>query len=898
MQMSPGVRTRGNPTRPLRPLAVLAAIVGSAVGVSTVWAEPDPVEGQQRAEMLAAHAVARVALLDLKIVGNPSQRDYRIAKELLAIASALQPNDQTILRLYMEAAAGADDGQALRDISRRLVKLDPDDTVSLLRVVSAKISDLQTAEQRLAAYDRFVKGEGSESFDAAVRSRLALDGALLAREQGDMLGFADRLSTSIELDPTNRDAATLALTFYSAHPDDSKPTGRLDLMFQVLWTDPFDPTIYSAIVSELLSRGAYKGALRFAKLQRTIYNVQVHQVPDSDENAFDLAEWSLLGPDAVIRRLSDGLEKQRQYTMEMRKRAQEKAVALDAFPTPESVRLSASRERSRIVCAAAILDRERASIFLADLASTVGMLSRDADDPVRRPEGWSEEQATAYAGEASIDLCWLRLLTGLQLDEASKSLAALHESKQMDPSVLARFDAWLELRTGDKARAEQVLGALAPTDPLAAIGHALAAELRGDPNTAIVRNAAIARDHVGDVAGAFAATRYTVLTGERLRPSDTAKALEADAFGVPTWLDSMVENPRRVMSLEVKALRADVSPLERTPVRVTLRNTSQIALPMGPDKPLCTRLLFAPQVDMGAEILPTADLVWVANMDRRLRLLPNESVDILVWPDLGPLSFEMEWWIPRPAKIRWRVLQGFELSPQRMYDSAPQMLTADVEPLMRRLPPRAGAPFDSLQSTLQTGGPREITDVLLSLKLQIVATKMQATDSPLTPERIDQLFEVISRRAASGSLQRSTKMLVMCLSPNQKIIAQTLRLDQVIAQETDEDVLAVALVLRATGPTDPLFTTPAVLRSTRLTALAQLVKDRMEAGVPSVGTAGWNPRELVSTAPQKPAPAPPVASTSPASGPDGGANSAQPERPSRPIVPTVVPDPNPVPIVH
>lgn len=895
MQMSPGVRTRSNHTRRLRPLAVLAAIVGSAVGISAVRAEPDPVEGPQRAEMLAAHAVARIALMDLKIVANPSQRDYRIAEELLATASALQPNDQTILRLYMEAAAGADDAQALRDISRRLVKLDPDDTVSLLRVVSAKISDLQTAELRLAAYDRFVKGESAESFDPAVRSRLALDGALLAREQGDMHGFADRLSTSVELDPTNRDAATLALTFYSANADDTRPTGRLDFMFQVLWTDPFDTSIYSSIVSELLGKGAYKGALRFAKMQRFIYGVQARPIPDAEENAYDLAEWFLLGPDVVIRRLSDGLEKQRQYALEQRKRAQEKAIALDAFPSPESVRLSASRERSRILCAAAMLDRERASMFLADLSATIAGISRDAADPVRRPADLTPEQAAAYAADANTDLCWLRLLTGLQLDEAAKTLADLHASKSVAPSVLARFDAWMELRTGDKARAEEMLGALAPSDPLAAIGHALAAELRSDPNTAIVRNAAIARAHVGDIVGAFAATRYNTLTGERLRTTDVAKAMEADAAGVPSWLDSMIENPRRAMSLEVTALRSDVNPIERTPVRVTLRNTSQIALPMGPDKPLCTRLLFAPQIDMGAEIMPTADLVWVANMDRRLRLLPNESVSMIVWPDIGPLSFEMEWWLPKQARIRWRVLQGFELSPQRLYDAAPQMLTADVAPLVRRLPPRADAPFDSLQSTLQTGGPREIADVMLTLKLQIVASSKGIANIPLTPERIDQLYEVLSRRAASGLLQRSAKILAVCLAPPQKLLPQTLRLDQVIAQETDEEVLAVALVTRVSSPTDPLLTVPAVLRSTRLTALAQLVKDRIEAGQVSIGTAGLQVRELVNTAPQKPAPV--QQATSPASASDGGTSGTVPERSSRVIVPTVAPDPNPVPIV-
>jgi hypothetical protein len=876
-------------------MAAIVAVVGASIGLRTALAEPDPVEGQQRVEMLAAHAVARVALCDLKDVGTPTLRDYRIAEELLATAATLLPNDQTILRLYMEAAAAANDTTAVRDIARRLVRLDPDDSVSLLRVVSARISDLQTSDERLAAYDQFVSGEGSESFDKAVRSRLALDASLLARERGDMTGFAERLSKAIALDPTNRDAATLALDFYSPRADANEPTGRLDLMFQVLWTDPFDPSIYSSIVSELLSKGAGKGAFRFAKLQRRIYGIQQRPMPEADELAYDLAEWAVSGPEPIIRRLSDELEQQRQQAIERRKSVSERSVGADALPSPESIRLPVARERSRVVCASALLDRERATVFLSDFAASIASMTRDAADPVRRNPNLTEAQAVAQAREASIDLCWLRLLAGVQLEDAGKSLAEFRASGALDQSTLARLDAWNMLRTGDKEQAERTLATLAPRDPLAAIGHALAAELRADPNTAIVRYAEIARREVGNFVGAFATTRYSTLFGEQLPATEVSRALEADAAGVPQSLDGMVDSPRRVMSMEVTALTPDIQPIERTPVRVTIRNTSWIALAMGPDKPICTRLLFAPQVDVGSEIMPTSDLVWIANMDRRLRLLPNESVDMIVWPDLGPLSFEMEYCLPRQARIRWRVLQGFELSAQRLYDAAPQMLTTDIVPLVRRLPSRAQAVVGSLESALQTGGPREIADVILSLKLQIVQAK-DLLEKPLDLNQVDRLLEVISRRAASSSWPRASKILALCLMPSQKLLPQALRLDQVALQDTDEEVLAVALVTRAVKPNDPLFTAPAVLRSPRLAALAQLVKDRLEAGVSTFSTVPLFVTTLVSTAPRAAAPDPakPAGSGS-ASDPGSAIPTSAP--PARIITPTVPPDPNPIPIV-
>ena len=54
--------------------------------------------------------------------------------------------------------------------------LDPSDTVAQLRLISARIGQFQTAEERLAAYERFTGPEG-KGLDPAIRSRLALDAA-------------------------------------------------------------------------------------------------------------------------------------------------------------------------------------------------------------------------------------------------------------------------------------------------------------------------------------------------------------------------------------------------------------------------------------------------------------------------------------------------------------------------------------------------------------------------------------------------------------------------------------------------------------------------------------------------------------------------------------------------
>ncbi|MFA6046945.1 MAG: hypothetical protein WC718_18325, partial [Phycisphaerales bacterium] len=151
----------------------------------------DPVE-------LAPREVARLAILDLRSLNSPGPGDFAIAAGLLSIAQDLAPNDADIVRRRAEAAYNAGDNAVVDECTKRIVELDPADTVAQLRYITSRIGAYQTAEDRLAAYDALVGPKGA-ALDESIRSRLALDAALLARERGDTAGFIDRLKKAISL---------------------------------------------------------------------------------------------------------------------------------------------------------------------------------------------------------------------------------------------------------------------------------------------------------------------------------------------------------------------------------------------------------------------------------------------------------------------------------------------------------------------------------------------------------------------------------------------------------------------------------------------------------------------------------------------------------------------------
>lgn len=879
-------RVRRRVDRALAPMA-LALFAGLAIA-----SEPDPPE-RQPLEMLSAHAAARSGLLDLKIAENPTIDDFRIASEVFATACTLLPGDQTMLRLRMEAAENAGDDQTVRQIARSLVALDPKDTVALLRVISGVIGDLQTVDERLAAYDKFL-GESGQGLDDSVRSRLALDAALLYRERGDLDRFAAMLTQAVELDSTNKDAATLALAFYTQRIDD--PIGRFEwLLISVLKADPFDQATLAACVRELTAAGAADGAWRFARVLRRLADARQIELAPGEERAYDIAEWNAAGAEAVIRRLSAMVDFERNRVMEVRRQLQEMGQPTEGVPRPESIFLAPSRERVRLLCAAAIGDTERAAIMLRELTASTQRAMIELADSSRRPAEIDDAQADGLRAALQAELVWIRLFAGLELTEAAQGLDELVAGGKTDAAVLRRLGAWRLLRSSDAESARRALEA-SIEDPLCELGLALLAEKTQDKSEAVRRYFSVARAIPTELAGSYARTRLKSLAGRLPGLTETAQTLEKMAAEVPGWLEEMVESPRRVIALDVEPLRSGVSPIERTPLRLTLKNISQVPLALGSDKPINSRFLFIPVIEVGPARMLGSEYIHIVALDRRLRLLKDESVDAIVWPDLGSMSNDLEWVGSSQARIRWRVLQGFEVSSQRMFEPGPGSISAETEPLIRPAVARASAVNDALRRAIEVAGPRELSDTLQALKLQLANP-----NSGLEYADLDRLIELLARRFAS--MDRATKILVMCLLPPSKKVQPCLRIDQLAGQDTDEEVLAVLLATRVFKADDPVLTAPAVVNSTRLAALAALVKKRIEQDRPALATREPQVPQLMMSAMPRHTPAQPDPKGDAPPKPNGStpAGTVQPTQdpekpPERVLPPAIPPDHTPVPM--
>lgn len=810
----------------------LIPFVAMALGVASVSArtrtdEPPP-------SQIAARALTNAALADLRLVGGeatPTPRDYQLAATVLAVARSLSPDDQVIIRFLLEAQENAGAADQVEALTRELIRLDPGDTVAQLRLISSRIRRLQKVEDRLATYDRWLGDEGT-GIDPSVRSRLAVDAALLARERGDDQGFAERLTRALTLDVTNKDAATLALAFFSARDPD--PVGRFELLLAVLTADPIDPDTHLAIARHLAAHGANRGASRFLNNANRIRARLGRETTDSDNVESALVTWLTDGPRTLIESLHRQVADSRDYVIRQRQQLARRNEPFDGVPAPETIGLSMELEWVRLLAAVALADQNLIGPAMDEFGISAVREIQTVSEPATRPRGMSDQEATDRIRGISEEMLLARLISNTELPEIDKVMDALRAEGATSPDKLTAIEGWVRLRAGQIDAAEAAFRSLPTDDPRAAIGLCVASEIRGLKDLAIQQYTELARTEAGTLPGAFAGTAAERLAGNRVSVHTASTRLEELAAAVPAWIEGMVDGPRRFEIIDAALDRRIAGMLEPVNMTVTLRNVSPIPLAVGADRPLNSRLLVSPEVYVGLQSMPTGSLMQVVSLDRRLRLLPREQFEATFWPDSAPLSILLDHIYSRPVRIRYRLMQGFELTDNGLYSPGPYGAGFDCGPLQRTTSIKSNASDPAIVRWAETGTPRELVDAIILLRGRLMASlDMQ----PMTEETMVQTFAAAGRRLPDldPAFRRLLLVLVPPASSLRNSVTQeplTRTFEEAARSLTDPDDKALVIALRIWSVDDPHLTDSGYLTTPALENLAATVRDRLAAGTP------------------------------------------------------------------
>jgi len=754
-------------------------------------AQTEPIADSAEPEALAplvADRLARDALLLLRAMDSPRPEDYALVARLLERADGIDDANPSLARLIVRAWRLAGDEGRVIEWTRRVVREDPSDEPAVLRLISDRIARLQSIEDRRSAYERLL-GAGS-ALDPAIRSRLALDDALLAREFGDEARFLERLSQALELDPTNKQAAALAVA--TALPTADDPLERVELIANLVLADPLDPASLRDLAEAFMSVGAYSAAERFFNLARRRIIEDDPLAARAIRGRLILANWATEGTRPLLD-LLDQSERAQRHAIEQRRQA-----AIDNGDDPAEIpdyTPDALNETVRLGLTLALGDTHEARRSLDRLLALAEARQADA-----QAAGADPDEAARVRQANARERLWLRLWAGMDLDEAEADLddpEGLGEGAPLD-----LYRGVLLAQRGEIDAARELLAPLADADPRARLGLAVAAERAGDREGATHAYARVALDAAGELWGVYARARLETLRGAPVPPSAVAQRLEAYARAMPDTVDKVVNDPRSIIALRAEFVDTEPAPFDRLELRITIRNTSPIPLAVGPDAPISSDVLLAPRVSIGTRDARENLTPEVVSLARRLRLDPGESLTTTIWADRGALGTLLDRSALVAALVRIRAIQRFVVTDDARYIAADLSVSADTDPIRRRpiATPRGGA--GALPDLIRAATGRRLAETAL-LAFNVVGRARANPDAPALAEQVQAVADAFTERL--GGASAFERFMLTRLLPAESASPPFAPAVDLLRQDADPLVRLAFVMTRAADPADPIL---------------------------------------------------------------------------------------------
>ncbi len=788
-----------------RPAGAVAAagimLIGLVFGVGLVPSaagqpQSQAADGVISPEEYTARSIARVALLDLRSRVHPTPDDYVVTGKMLDVARVFAPRDTELLRGRIRAAWAAGQQDALESLTRELVRLDPADTVAQLRLASSRVRAVQTVEGRLALYDRLI-GSAGASIDPSVRSRLALDAALLCRENNNFAGFADRLALALQLDSTNKDAASLAWQMFG--PMMETPGERFELLLNLLMADPTDPNVHRWISTELALVGGFEQAQRFHNMALTLFTQADSPVADELVLESAVLRWQIEGPGVVVQTLNNQLGIMRQQAAMQIQQYQEARMPTESLPKPEEIMLSPKYNQMRLVAALMADDQATIQACLVDMQSAYEAMV----EAFQQRAGLSTEEELQRGGVELWRSLSQQLIAVAWADAQDDSFRTWIEQSAISfpkgGGPTKTLEAWAELRLGDPAVAVGLFEALDASLPLNRVGMGLAMEEAGRTAEANEIYRQLALDQPLSLSGVWARAQMREATGTDPLATPTREAMVGLASAVPGWVDRMVSDARLFMAISVELDSTSLGPTERAKLRIRLTNLAPIPLGVGGDRPINSRLMLSPRLQAGLLDEYARINAEVIELDRRLRLRPGETLEAEVWPDAGMTGWLAEVSAVETVRQMWRVLQGYRLDARGVPEAGVLCLETETERLARAPLALARATGLELADALDAAGPLQLADALATVRARVLAPA--GSKYALSDDEVRRLASIAATRY--DSLPRVGRAMMLAVLPTRTAAPGMEAFDRVAVQEHDPLLVPLALGSRVVTADDP-----------------------------------------------------------------------------------------------
>ncbi len=790
-------------------------------------------------EAAAADHAARAVLLDLGLSESPVAADYEIAALMLEIISELAPGDAELARLEAAAAFGTGDPRLLAAATSRLVSLDPSDTVAQLRLITARIASRQTAESRLEVYERFL-GPAGVSVDPTIRSRLALDAALIYRERGDLDNFVRTLTLSVDLDRTNKEALHLATSYFAGFSGDDAESlaGLLEMQLALMWSDPIDPNVHLGIARMLAIEGATREASRFHENGLAILSAAGLMEPRHIVEGLAL-QWLLDGPRAVLDRIERDLLVARDNARLRFEQDKQRDVPERLLVPPEDVFLDPLYEKVRVIAAMDAQDGKALQAGLRELDAYARFQYRKVQEATKLDDEKSRERAFRQFADTVVSIQFMRALANVDMRTLVAQVPALPQviGEEEWKQIQKPLEAWIALRAGDLETTRAFLSEIGAGTSIMRVCRAELLVAEGKPEEAAREYEFIQRNEPYIPYGAWARSRAMELTGRTDPITPAGRLMRRMVAEVPASLDQALRDPASIMSMKVDEASLAFEPGERAWLRVSMTNLTPWPLSLGPNRTISSRVLLGVFVD-DADRLVSSPQPVVVDLDRRLRIESGETVTVEARVEQGINGMIFDSADRGVIRMRWQGWQAPTLDGAGAYVAGPYSLSDSTEKFARgvRAEGRLGA--EELARAI-----REAQEpAALVAAVEGASAWLRRGDAPGAEQVVAALVE---RYAGGHPVERSLLIAALpnashapAMSAFDGAVLKETGLEAVRQDETPRVLAALTLLTRVRDADSALLDAARESGDRFLSRLAMLLEERLAGKRPSYAAAG------------------------------------------------------------
>ena len=561
------------------------------------------------------------------------------AEALVRISTGLAPDNPFIWRIALDLATTMEDGDpAAAELStlalRRLNELQPDNEVIRLRRILDTISRRQTAEDRLAIYDRLLQPESVAKLGNSVAARLAYDGALLRRRTGDIAGYERELLHAVDLDPSYPEATELAAGYFRVRAP--SPADDAEAMRVSLIANPIRTPAALGLAALCLEKGAYRSAAEILDVESEILATPKPD-PVYDGVLTDLAAafWGSGQIDAAFGLLA---KRQRMLDMNLLEQLDQNGAILS--PDERSkVKMPISPQLAATFAAlSGVLRVGDAKVALENCAfayeTQIEAFERILRDPARTDVDRDRitEQANASRLEAAVIQLWL----GGDTLKAAGWVDAASSKSPLSDDARARFDGWILLRKGEFEQARKLLEPIAERDMTAKLGLGLLLEQTGDRKGAAKAYLATAQASPNTAMGLWAREKLRGILGHPVEVVEGADKVEAAAKLPPAFLELMRDGSRKVL-VRIASRSQNLRPWDPLLFDIELTNLSEWPLAIAQEGPIADTMTVSAAVNAPGSMPSTAPLT-IVSLDQRLVIPPRQSISVPIDASLTDAS--------------------------------------------------------------------------------------------------------------------------------------------------------------------------------------------------------------------------------------------------------------------